>query len=145
MESFEVQVATTDREREDAFRVRHDVFVEEQGVDESQEYDAHDETATHFVAYDGDDPIGAARLREYEDGVGKVERVAVLESRRGSGVGRAVMATLEQRAVMRGFDTLVLHAQTQAAGFYRTLGYERRGATFEEADIPHVEMRTSLA
>jgi len=144
MDELEVRVADTEREREDAFAVRHEVFVEEQGVDDTLEYDAHDETATHFVAYDGDKPIGAARLREYADGVGKVERVAVHASRRDTGVGRALMERLEQHAETVGFDTLTLHSQTQAADFYRTLGYERRGATFEEAGISHVEMRKSL-
>jgi len=144
MDELEVQVADTEREREDAFSVRHEVFVEEQGVDESDEYDAYDETATHFVAYDSGEPIGAARLREYADGVGKVERVAVCASRRGSGVGRALMATLEARAETLGFVTLKLHSQTQAADFYRSLGYERHGGEFEEAGIPHVEMRKPL-
>src|SRR6056297_3522738 len=134
MDELEVQVADTEREREDAFSVRHEVFVEEQGVDESDEY----------VAYDSGEPIGAARLREYADGVGKVERVAVCASRRGSGVGRALMATLEARAETLGFVTIKLHSQTQAADFYRTLGYERHGGEFEEAGIPHVEMRKPL-
>ena len=141
---LEVRVADTERTREDAFDVRQTVFVDEQGVDEEIEYDDHDETATHFVAYDGDDPIGAARLREYEPGVGKVERVAVLESRREEGVGRAVMEVLEERAQTEGFESLKLHSQSHAAEFYRSLGYERRGEEFEEAGILHVEMRKRL-
>ena len=143
-DDLEVRVADTDRAREDAFAVRRTVFVDEQGVDEDLEYDAHDETATHFVAYDGDEPVGAARLREYADGVGKVERVAVLESHREDGVGRAVMAAVEDRARADGLESLKLHSQTRAAGFYRGLGYERYGEEFEEAGIPHVEMRKSL-
>ncbi|OLZ42055.1 acetyltransferase [Natrinema saccharevitans] len=142
---LEVRIADADREREDAFAVRREVFVAEQGVDEELEYDDHDETATHFVAYDRAEPIGAARLREYEDGVGKVERVAVLESHRDEGVGRALMDALERRAADEGLTTLKLHSQTRAADFYRELGYERRGSVFEEAGIPHVEMRKSLA
>ncbi|WP_226481037.1 GNAT family N-acetyltransferase [Natrinema amylolyticum] len=144
MDDLEVRVAETDRERDDAFAVRRTVFVEEQGVDEDLEYDDHDETAVHFVAYDDGEPIGAARLREYEAGVGKVERVAVLESRRTEGVGRALMEALERRAIDAGFEALKLHSQTRAAGFYRSLGYDRRGEEFEEASIPHVEMRKSL-
>jgi predicted GNAT family N-acyltransferase len=144
MEDLDVHVVDTDHEREDAFAVRREVFVTEQGVDEELEYDEHDETATHFVAYDGDEPIGAARLREYEADVGKVERVAVLESRREEGVGRALLQVLEERADALGFTTLKLHSQTRAAAFYRSLGYDRRGDEFEEAGIPHVEMRKSL-
>ncbi|ELY78000.1 GNAT family N-acetyltransferase [Natrinema gari] len=144
MDDLEVRAAETDRERDDAFAVRRTVFVEEQGVDEELEYDDHDETAVHFVAYDGTEPIGAARLRESEAGVGKVERVAVLASHREDGVGRALMDALERRAIDAGFTALKLHSQTQAAGFYRSLGYERHGEAFAEAGIPHVEMRKAI-
>ncbi|NGM68225.1 GNAT family N-acetyltransferase [Natronolimnobius sp. AArcel1] len=139
--------------RADAFDVRQTVFVEEQGVDENLEYDVHDEpdaSADHFVAYDGDsedatgEPIGAARLRESDPGIGKVERVAVLESHREDGVGRALMEKVETRARERGLDSLKLHSQTRAAPFYDLLGYDRHGEEFEEAGIPHVEMRKSV-
>lgn len=143
----EVRVVESDAEREDALAVRHEVFVEEQGVDEELEYDEHDPEAVHFVAYDGAEPVGAARLREYETGVGKVERVSVLEPRRGEGIGRELMIAVEERARGRGlpFEELKLHSQTHAAGFYRDLGYDRRGEEFEEAGIPHVEMRKRVA
>jgi len=140
----EVRVARTDGEREDCFDVRHAVFVEEQGVPEEIEWDEHDETATHFVAYDEGTPVGAARLRETESGVGKVERVAVLEDRRGEGIGTAVMDQLEATAAREGYDELALHSQTHASEFYDRLGYERVGEEFLEADIPHVEMRKPL-
>ncbi|WP_254528566.1 GNAT family N-acetyltransferase [Natrinema gelatinilyticum] len=144
MDDLEVRIAESERDREAAFAVRHEVFVDEQGVDEELECDEHDETAVHVVAYDDDDPIGAARLREYEDGVGKIERVAVRESRREMGIGRALMAALEQQAETMGFATVTLHSQTRVAEFYRGLDYERRGEEFVEAEIPHVEMRKSL-
>ncbi|WP_246998444.1 GNAT family N-acetyltransferase [Halosolutus gelatinilyticus] len=141
----EVRVVTTEEERADALAVRHEVFVEEQGVDEDLEYDEHEDDADHFVAYDGGDPIGAARLREGEPGLGKVERVAVLRSRREEGVGRDLMVAVEKRARDRGLSALKLHSQTHAAEFYRELDYERRGEEFDEAGIPHVEMRKSLS
>ena len=139
----EVRIAGDDADREDAFAVRRTVFVDEQGVDEEIEYDEHDEpgaAAAHFVAYDDGAPVGAARLREHEEGVGKVERVAVLAERRGEGVGRELMRAVEREAERREFAKLKLHAQTRVSGFYDRLGYERRGEEFEEAGIPHVEM-----
>ncbi|APW96568.1 GNAT family N-acetyltransferase [Halobiforma lacisalsi AJ5] len=137
---IEVRVVDGD-DLEDAFEVRHTVFVEEQDVDEELEYDEYDDDAVHFVAYDGEEPIGVARLRELEDGGGKVERVAVLKSRRGEGIGRLLMDAVEKRAEAMGLSPLVLHSQTHAAEFYDRLGYERHGEEFEEAGIPHVEMR----
>ena len=139
-----VCLATTDTEREDAFDVRHDVFVEEQGVAEDIEYDGKDDVATHFVAYDDGAAIGAARLREPESGVGKVERVAVREPHRGEGWGRRLMDAIEAEARDRGLETLVLHSQTRVEGFYERLDYRTTSDVFEEADIPHVEMEKDL-
>ncbi|WP_232688786.1 GNAT family N-acetyltransferase [Halobacterium zhouii] len=135
--------ADTPERYDDALDVRMAVFVEEQGVPESVEVDDHEDEATHFVAYDADTPVATARLREYEPGVGKVERVAVLESRRGEGWGDRVMDALES-AASESYDELYLHAQQAAAGFYERRDYEREGDSFEEAGIPHVAMRKSL-
>lgn len=157
----DVHVVDDEQQRADAFAVRRTVFVEEQGVDEDIEYDEHDESgaaAVHFVAYTGGQPVGAARLRAYDgsdegdegdeaadtDRTGKVERVAVLESHREAGVGRELMRAAEEAAREREFGAIKLHAQTRVEGFYRSLGYESRGEEFEEAGIPHVEMRKSL-
>lgn len=128
----------------DPFDVRRDVFVDEQDVPESIEMDGRDEAALQFVAYDDGDPVGTARLREPEPGVGKVERVAVREPRRGEGIGRRLMAAVEAAAAERGHDELHLHAQVAVEGFYLDLSYETVSDEFEEADIPHVEMHKEL-
>jgi predicted GNAT family N-acyltransferase len=132
----------------DALAVRERVFVDEQGVPPDLELDAFDElgAATHFVAYDGDEAVGAARLRPYDGGGedeprrAKVERVAVLPTYRGEGLGGRLMDAVEAAAERAGFEALVLHAQTPVAGFYAARGYRRVGEEFEEAGIPHVEM-----
>lgn len=136
---------------EDALDVRRRVFVHEQGVPENLEVDGEDDEATHFVAYvspdtEGtmDEAVGAARLREYDDGTAKVERVAVLEPRRGEGIGRDLMAAVESHAAAADYDELVLDAQVPVLEFYRTLGYETTSDVFEDAGIPHREMRKWL-
>jgi predicted GNAT family N-acyltransferase len=153
----EVRIAGTDEAYEDALSVRYSVFVDEQGVDPDLEVDDHEEEATHFVAYEDGDPVGVARLRTYDpreydgaltaeddDPVAKVERMAVLRSHRDRGVGRAILETVEDRAREMGFERARLHAQVRSAGFYRSLGYKRVSAEFEEAGIPHVAMETIL-
>ena len=141
---MDVRRATSEEQLEDALAVRHEVFVEEQGVPERRELDGKDEAATHVVAYDDGTPIGAARLREYEKSTAKVERVAVLAPRRGEGLGRDLMAEVEAIAADEGFDSVVLHAQVPVVAFYERLGYEVTSEEFEDAGIPHREMRTSL-
>lgn len=135
---------SSDDELEDALAVRREVFVEEQGVPEHRELDGEDPEATHFVAYGDGEPVGAARLREYEPATGKVERVAVVERRRGEGLGRELMDEVEAVAVERGCEELVLHAQVPVVEFYERLGYEITSEEFADAGIPHREMRKRL-
>ncbi|WP_436924757.1 GNAT family N-acetyltransferase [Halosimplex amylolyticum] len=142
--SVDVRVAESAADRENALAVRREVFIEEQGVPEDVEMDGEDDDAVHFVATDDDEPVGAARLREVEPGVGKVERVAVVADRRGEGIGRELMATLESTAADQGIDRLVMHAQTHVKAFYRNLDYETTSDVFEEAGIDHVEMEKVL-
>lgn len=137
-ENWRVVRAHTVAERQEALAVRHEVFVKEQGVPVDREQDAHDENAIHFVAYDGNQPVGAARLREYDDGVGKIERVAVRADRREEGWGRRIMAAIETAAQ----DNMVLRLDSQrdAIGFYEQLGYDVVSEPFMDAGIPHRTM-----
>jgi predicted GNAT family N-acyltransferase len=147
--SLRICRAETDDEQADAIEVRMAVFVEEQGVPESLEIDGKDDESFHVVAYRDTEPkatpVGAGRLREVEDGVGKLERISVLKAHRGEGIGREIVAELEAVADEQGLSKLVMHAQTSVEEMYRTLGYETTSDEFEEAGIAHIEMAKSLA
>ncbi|WP_318615930.1 GNAT family N-acetyltransferase [Sporosarcina sp. YIM B06819] len=135
-----VRIVTSDLEREDAFSVRRKVFVEEQGVPLNLELDDFDKTATHFVVYSMTSPIGAGRLREISPGIGKVERVCVLEECRGQHLGNLIMHALEEHAKETGMNKIILNAQAYAIPFYEKLGYIITSPEFMDADIPHRAM-----
>ncbi len=139
--------ADSPRHLADALHVRRSVFVEEQGVPEALEVDEHDALdrgTVHFVAYMDGLPVGAGRLRPYDGGGGKVERVAVLQPARGTGIGRKIMLAIERAAREAGFRQLKLNAQIHARRFYEKLGYEPYGEPFEEAGIAHIAMAKEL-
>lgn len=127
-------------EMEQALHIRHRVFVEEQNVPPSLEVDEWDEKATHFLAYADGQPAGTGRVRWVRPGILKVERVAVLKERRGSGIGQALMTAMEDYARQRKAARIILHAQVQAQPFYRKLGYVPEGDIFLDADIEHIQM-----
>jgi predicted GNAT family N-acyltransferase len=137
---FTVRIATSDHEREDAYSVRRKVFVDEQGVPLSLELDHLDLTAAHFVVYSEAIPIGAGRIRETSQGIGKVERVSVLKEYRGKHLGNLIMNALEEHAVATGMNKIILNAQSYAIPFYEKLGYAITSPEFMDADIPHRAM-----
>jgi predicted GNAT family N-acyltransferase len=140
---MEVITVKTDAQYQDALAVRQEVFVHEQHVPPELEIDEYEEPAVHFVAYDNGKPVGAGRYRKKGDAA-KVERICVLQARRGEHIGEAIMEAIEKEAYRAGFSTLILNAQSHAIGFYEKLGFEITSEEFEEAGIPHVEMRKTI-
>ncbi len=135
-----------------ALAIREVVFIEEQQVPREIERDDEDPTAYHLLAQVGGHAIGTGRLVELREPPpgekgrwGQIGRMAVLVSNRRHKVGSKILSHLENVARTRGLDGVVLHAQVYAHGFYKALGYEDASPIFDEAGIPHVEMRKRLA
>jgi len=77
--------------REDAQKVRVEVFVIEQNVPVELEWDEGDEVSTHAVAYDEQgQPVATGRLLPD----GHIGRMAVSQSLRGKGIGKQVLVAL---------------------------------------------------
>jgi predicted GNAT family N-acyltransferase len=128
-----------------AFAIRRAVFVGEQGVSPSLEWDDAETEATHLLLVVNERPVGAARARFVDDNTVKAERVAVRRSARGEGWGRRLMDAVEAVGVDADATRCVLHAQQRVEGFYHNLGYRTVSEPFEEAGIPHVEMERVLS
>lgn len=136
---MEVRVVETEKERSDAFKVRHTVFVHEQNVPAELEIDEHEENAIHFVAYDKHAPAAAGRFRVLNE-LAKVERICVLLQYRGTGLGLLLMNAIENHAKQLNLKGTKLNAQISAVGFYKKLGYQIVSEEFMDAGIPHVTM-----
>ena len=139
-----VKLAQTEQEIELAFDIRKKVFVEEQGIPIHLEIDEFDQLATHFIVLEDDEPIAAARIRETESNVGKVERVCVLPGHRRKHLGVLLMNALEQHAKQNGWEKLKLNAQTSAIPFYEKLAYQVTSPEFDDAGIPHRAMEKEI-
>ncbi|TDG00464.1 GNAT family N-acetyltransferase [Paenibacillus piri] len=144
----QIVIATTRDQLQQCLDVRREVFVNEQQVDESLEVDEFDQSpdaCVHVLLLDSGRPVGAGRMRPYEEGAMKLQRIAVLRGQRGTGAGKAVVLALEEAARERGYTGTVLDAQCQAEAFYSKLGYVTVSPEpFLDAGIPHVRMKKRL-
>jgi predicted GNAT family N-acyltransferase len=126
-----------------AWALRREVFIIEQGVPEEIELDEDDAAALHVIALDGELVVGCGRMVPHGESV-KIGRMAVPRARRRHGIGRLVLESLMEKARARGFQRAILHAQLHAEGFYLQCGFDPRGEVFEEAGIPHRLMERLL-
>jgi predicted GNAT family N-acyltransferase len=136
--TFTVRPASWQHDRDELMAVRVRVFVEEQGIPESEEMDEADPGCRHALAYSaGGDLAGTGRLAPS----GKIGRIAVLPRYRHAGVGSAVVLHLVNQATELGLPQVYLHAQADSVGFYERLGFRAEGPIFDEVGIPHRRMR----
>ncbi|HEY7741179.1 MAG TPA: GNAT family N-acetyltransferase [Steroidobacteraceae bacterium] len=120
--------------------IRRAVFIDEQQVAESEEWDDDDPVSVHALATLNREPVGTGRLNP----AGKIGRIAVVAGMRGRGIGATILRLLLQEAHRRGLREPYLHAQLQAVPFYEKFGFTSEGEVFDEAGIPHVRMKHAL-
>ncbi|WP_371747592.1 GNAT family N-acetyltransferase [Terribacillus sp. DMT04] len=136
------KVITTEEDFEKAKAMRTAVFVEEQGVAHEDEFDQFDVlggACQHLLVFHDGEAVGTGRLRFVGD-FGKLERICMRKEFRKHGLGRVIIESLEDLVRQAGKTKFKLHAQVQASGFYRKLGYVEASEVFDEDGIPHVVM-----
>ena len=121
-------------------RVRSEVFVTGQKclyVDP----DGRDFGSVQVFASKGERIIACLRIYGKEAGVVQIGRVAVIESLRGTGIGRMMMRQAISYVTEDSTDEKIyLEAQTYAIGFYEKLGFKVISDEFLDEGIPHKGM-----
>ena len=118
--------------------IRKKVFVEEQNVKSTLEFDGLDKDCQHYLVFDDNKAIATARWRKTDKGI-KIERFAVLKEYRNEGVGKFMLHTMIND--LDSLDTMFyLHAQESAVQFYERFGFKIEGDKFTEANIVHYKM-----
>jgi predicted GNAT family N-acyltransferase len=129
---------------QEAYVIRENVFIQEQGVPKDMELDGLDPAAKHALAYKGSLCVGTARLVHLANHDAQIGRMAVLSTFRNRGIGKAMLNHLIALAQAEGVLNLVLHSQVSAIPFYAKLGFIADEPIYEEAGIPHRNMMLLL-
>lgn len=137
---MEILIKSWQEAESDAYGVRQEVFVNEQGVPADLELDALDALATHALVYRDTQCIGTGRLVDLDYKQAQIGRMAVLAQYRGMGIGKRILKKLIDLAYSKGVEKVILHSQVNAIPFYEKLGFEAQGDVYEEAGIPHRNM-----
>lgn len=141
-----VKTVTQQSELESAFQIRTEIFIKEQNVPDSDEFDQFDilsDACIHVLAYYDGKPVGTGRVR-FVNNTAKLERICILKSYRKYKLGTAIVQHLEAVAKENGVASFILHGQTHAESFYTRLGYQPSSDVFIEDGIPHIEMKKRI-
>jgi DNA-binding MarR family transcriptional regulator/GNAT superfamily N-acetyltransferase len=103
----------------------------EQGFDPQQSIPAEDDEmvppgGAFLVATVEGEPVACGAVKGIAPGIGSLKRMWVAESARGLGLGRRLLAALEEEARALGLGTLRLETNrtlTEAIALYRSAGY----------------------
>ncbi|HRD69325.1 MAG TPA: GNAT family N-acetyltransferase [Legionella sp.] len=139
-----VQKVSDSKAMDACLAIRHVVFVEGQNVPLNEELDGKDKDSEHYLLNVDNHPVGVARVRYLSD-FAKIERVAVLDSLQGRGLGKYLMEfILNDLACNTSLKSVKLSSQISAISFYEKLGFIVCSDEYIDAGIPHKDMKLML-
>ena len=142
--TLEIFIKPWQEASQEAYLIRKEVFIQEQGVPADMELDGFDPTSKHALAYMGALCVGTGRLVYLDNHHAQIGRMAVLSAFRNRGIGKAILTRLIALAKAEGVLTLTLHSQVSAIPFYTKFGFITEGPIYDEAGIFHRNMMLLL-
>lgn len=139
-----IKIASSVRERQQVFRIRHKVFTEEQRIPAELDRDGRDAEATHVLIYRLQQPVATGRLCRLSSTGGERARIAALPAARGSGLGKTVVHVLEAQARLLGLRQLALHPHAYLEKFYADLGYRKVGGIIHAGPHRLITMKKQI-
>ncbi len=137
---------TTTQHWQAYYALRFSVLREPWNQPHGSEVLTDEASAIHVMAVDESKKVlGVARMHESAIRQGQVRCVAVATGQQGKGIGKLIMRYLENVAMDKGWQEIVLEARENAVPFYVSLGYsitEKSYLLFGE--IQHYRMKKAL-
>lgn len=123
--SIWLAVVTTPEQFMQAMAIRAICFLEQPGMVYNGTIDGNDYQATHILAYDDVEPIGATRIRWFKD-FAKIERTAFRPNYRSPRILKRCSDFIFNHVSMKGYDKLITHANPTFARVWKAvLGFEQ--------------------
>ena len=142
---LEIKSPQTDSDWKAYYALRFNVLREPWNQPLGSEVLADEDQAIHAIAIDDNEVVGVARMHESAEKQGQVRCVAIATAAQGKGIGKAIMAYLEEKAKQKGWTEIVLEARENAVPFYEAIGYTIVAESYLLfGEIQHYRMQKSL-
>ena len=142
---MEIKAPLTDADWKAYYALRFKVLREPWYQPMGSEVLADEDQAIHVIAVAGEEVLGVARMHESAVQQGQVRCVAIATAAQGKGIGKAIMAYLEDQAKAKGWTEIVLEARENAVPFYQAIGYSIVAESYLLfGEIQHYRMKKAL-
>ncbi|MEY4526043.1 MAG: hypothetical protein RIR57_1413 [Bacteroidota bacterium] len=142
---MEIKSPQTDAEWKAYYALRYNVLREPWNQPLGSEVLADEDQAIHAIAVEDNEVLGVARMHESAEKQGQVRCVATATAAQGKGIGKAIMAYLEDQAKAKGWTEIVLEARENAVPFYQRIGYTIIAESYLLfGEIQHYRMKKAL-
>lgn len=118
--SLRTVIATTADHMRDVTILRSICFVHELGIPPKFIFDGNDHQATHFVFYDGDEPIGALRIRWFA-GFAKYERTCFREKARNPFIIKRCIQDTFEHVARKGYTQVTTQSEPRLTKLWTKL------------------------
>jgi len=134
---------TTINEFIDAVRLRHDVFVNEQGFKPGWEPDEDDKKSKHFIAIVDNKIVATVRYRQPNKDEIKIERMATMKQYRKKGIARGLieftLTNIKKQKPKRIFAACQVHSQQ----FWEKCSFKPVSKPYDLWGVQHIDMEYS--
>lgn len=139
-----VEIVTTLEQLQHAYAIRAICFMEENDVDAGQAFDGNDLQATHVIIYADTQPIGALRIRWFNN-FAKIERTAFRKAFRNPRYLKMTAEFVFMHIARKGYARVLTHANPLYARLWRVLlGFKevehKPGVIFDGHTEPYIEL-----
>ena len=144
--AFNIRLPETAEDWEAYYTCRWELLRKPWDQPLGSEKDEHDADGYHVMAVDGQGQvIGVGRVHFNNPAEAQVRYMAVREDCSQQGIGSLILTKLENYAVEKGAQKIMLFARENAIDFYLKRGYFNQGPAHNlYGQIPHLHMTKTI-
>ena len=135
MMMYKVQIANTQKQIDAIIDLRYDILRKPWNQPKETSTDGMEDTAINAFIEDNGKVVACGRLQDNGNELGQIRYMAVDANCQGKGLGKLIVAKLEEEANAINLTRIELQARENALEFYKNQGYVIKEASFKLWDI----------
>ena len=145
MPNYSIKSPENEEEWDSYLLFRWEILRKPLGMSKDSLADSIEDESFHLMGIDEEkNVIASGRVHFNSENEAQIRYMAVDENFKRKGVGTEIVKELENYALSKGIERMILNARENAINFYLSLGYEEVGPYQSDTGIPHKTMKKSL-